>query len=129
VDTAAVDLRVWVDDWQMQCCGEPFRAASKVAWTLVELDPDSLVGVLGEEKAATVTHTEEHHSERGEPPTEGIVKSVRAVYCRMVSLPDDPRTFVPVPDSAVLVQVDRATGWEPTRRGLRFRGYLVDLRV
>jgi hypothetical protein len=36
--TLAVALVVWVDGWQMQCCGTPFAVGSQVAWTLGEAD-------------------------------------------------------------------------------------------
>ena len=32
-----MDMTVWVDSWQMQCCGEPFCRGSQVAWTLARL--------------------------------------------------------------------------------------------
>ena len=35
-------MTIWVDGWQMQCCGEPFRLGSQVAWTLRAADPDGL---------------------------------------------------------------------------------------
>ena len=37
-----VGLTVWVDSWQMQCCGEPFRVGSQVTWTLGAADQDWL---------------------------------------------------------------------------------------
>jgi hypothetical protein len=27
-------MTVWVDSWQMRCCGEAFHVGSQVAWTL-----------------------------------------------------------------------------------------------
>ena len=33
-------MAVWVNSWQMQCCGDPFRRGSKVAWTLRDVDSD-----------------------------------------------------------------------------------------
>lgn len=35
-------LLVWVDAWQMQCCGDPFAVGSRVAWTLSEPDREWL---------------------------------------------------------------------------------------
>ncbi len=40
-------MTVWVDSWQMRCCGEPFRVGSQVAWTLSGADPDWLGAMLG----------------------------------------------------------------------------------
>lgn len=40
-------MTVWVDFWQMQCCGEPFRTGDQVAWTVRATDPDWLEVMLG----------------------------------------------------------------------------------
>jgi Family of unknown function (DUF6578) len=34
--------RVYVDDWQLECCGDPFAVGDEVAWTLVLSDRHSL---------------------------------------------------------------------------------------
>ena len=68
-------LLVWVDAWQMQCCGDPFAVGSSVEWTLA-----------------------------------GNIR-------------------VPIPETAVVVDVSAADGWFPEPDGLRFNGYLVDLRL
>jgi hypothetical protein len=52
-------MTIWVDGWQMQCCGEPFRLGSQVAWTLRAADPDWLEAVLGAQQI--VDAAEEHH--------------------------------------------------------------------
>jgi hypothetical protein len=122
-------LTVWVDDWQLQCCGEAFRTRSRVTWRLVEPERDELEAMLSPQDAAAVTHREEHHDDGEGPLTSGSVESIRAVYCRMAPPPDRPRLFLPVPDSAVLVDVDSAEGYEPDRDELTFRGYLVSLRT
>lgn len=47
-------MTLWVDAWQLQCCGEPFRLGSPVAWMVREADPDWLQAVLGAEATAGV---------------------------------------------------------------------------
>jgi Family of unknown function (DUF6578) len=59
--TQFVTMTLWVDAWQMQCCGEPFRLGSPVAWTVREADPDWLEAVLGAGAAPGVNGAEEHH--------------------------------------------------------------------
>lgn len=55
-------LRVWVEAWQIQCCGDAFEVGSKVEWTLCEQsDRDWLTSVLGDEFAREITYSEEHH--------------------------------------------------------------------
>lgn len=124
-------LRVWVDDWQMQCCGEPFRVGAPVSWTLVAPDVDWLTDALGADDAATVTHAEEHHGREVDDPdavtASGTVTSIRAVYCRYAPYTDDARIHAAEPGSILSVDVESADGWEPRREQLQFTGYLVEL--
>ena len=54
-------MTIWIDSWQMQCCGEPFRLGSRVAWTLRAADPDWLAATLGADAQQAVDAAEEHH--------------------------------------------------------------------
>ncbi len=56
-----VDLKVWVDDWQMQCCGAPFSVGDEVSWTLREPDTAWLEAVLDKDVAGGIGGAEEHH--------------------------------------------------------------------
>ena len=127
-----VEIKVWMDDWQMQCCGEPFTVGDEVGWTLRDPDTEWLELVLGSELANAVDSAEEHHGgiEEGVTPTVGIVTSIHAVRCRYAPLPDEAETHLaPVAGSGTLDAVRSADGWTPDRRGLRFAGYLVQLEV
>ena len=75
-------MTVWIDGWQMQCCGKPFRLGSQVAWTLRAADPDWLEAVLGAQQP--VDAAEEHHGGVPEDttPTRGTVTHIAAVHCR-----------------------------------------------
>src|SRR4051794_13560809 len=84
-------LTVWMDAWQMQCCGEPFNVGSQVSWSLAA-DPgrEFLAIVMGDDVAATVTHREEHHGcdpRDNAPKTDGVVRSIQAVRCRYAANP------------------------------------------
>lgn len=118
---------LWVDAWQMQCCGEPFHLGSQVAWTLGETDPDWLEAVLGAEVSPGVDGAEEHHGGIPEDtePTRGVVTRISAVHCCYAPRPGDPRTLYPVPDSGVLTDVESADGWIADRGEERFVGYIV----
>jgi hypothetical protein len=127
-----VDKTVWVDDWQMQCCGQPFTVGTTVSWTLREADPDWLIAVLGPDVASTVDAAEEHHSDaaRDTPTTTGTVGSIQAVHCRYGPQPGgDPRMHYPISGSGVITDVRSADGWTPDQGELRFAGYLVRLEV
>jgi hypothetical protein len=125
-----VTITLWVDAWQMQCCGEPFRLGSQVAWTLRDPDPDWLEVVLGAEASRAVDAAEEHHGGIPEDtePVGGIVTRIRAVHCRYAAGPGGgSRTLYPAPGSGVLTDVESADGWIADRGEERFVGYVVRL--
>lgn len=119
-----MELTVWVDAWQMQCCGQQFGVGSRVSWTLAEPDADWLPMVLGAD--VTVDAAEEHHGgvPDGTPETAGRVTAISAVHCRRSSSPGKQVQY-PVPSSAALTPVSSADGWTPDRDDLHFVGYLV----
>ena len=115
---------VFVESWQMQCCGESFGPGDCVSWT-VEAGGDSEFLELLFGTSVRCDAFEDHHDLLTSPePVRGLVRAVRAVTCRY-SL--DGKTLVPVPASAEMVPVLRADGWEPETESQRFVGYLVTL--
>ncbi|OKJ76459.1 DUF6578 domain-containing protein [Streptomyces sp. CB02460] len=124
-------LTIWVDDWQMQCCGEPFAAGDVVSWALMEADPEDYVDLVGADRADAIDFCEEHHGgEEGCAPTSLEVLSVVEVHCRY-GVPPGARDRVnhPVPGTTVLVPVEGAAdGWAKAREGVTFAGYLVTAR-
>jgi hypothetical protein len=133
-----VSLTVWIDDWQMQCCGEPFQVGSVVTWIL-DPKPEAgyLTAVLGEDEASRVTHYENHHGPVLEefPSTVGTVTAIRAVSCRFAPRPgDDSRMNYPVPGTSRISERTSADGWDvgpspdgADEAGSRFIGYVVDI--
>ncbi|MGW5641967.1 DUF6578 domain-containing protein [Saccharopolyspora sp. NPDC003752] len=123
---------VWVSEWEIQCCGEPFAVGERVDWTLRD-DPDRewLAAALGPELAQSVSHVESHHNEVPEEvsPVRARVLGIRRAYCRYAAAHGGDSHPYPVPGSAVLTEVDRADGWEAEMSGLHFNGYLVELDV
>jgi hypothetical protein len=122
--------RVWIDDWQMQCCGEPFAIGSRVTWTTYPIsERDWFAGFLDAATAAAITDHEDHHSSTADPShvRSGAVRSIDAVFCRYRRR---GKTMSPIEGSGVLLPRTSADGWEdddPSDDGLRFVGYLVDL--
>ena len=122
-------MTIWVDGWQMQCCGEPFRLGSQVTWTLRAADPDWLEAVLGAQQI--VDAAEEHHGGVPEDsmPIRGTVTHIAAVHCRYAPRSgSESRTIYPVAGSGVLTDIDSADGWTADRGDERFVGYLVQLK-
>ncbi|WP_330452172.1 MULTISPECIES: DUF6578 domain-containing protein [unclassified Streptomyces] len=124
-------LTIWVDDWQMQCCGDPFAPGDVVSWALMEVDPEDYVHLVGEERAEGIDFCEEHHGgEEGVPQVPLEVVSVVEVHCRYGLLPGaTDRIRGPVPGTTELVPVEGAAdGWAKAREGATFAGYLVTAR-
>lgn len=110
-------MMIWVDGWQMQCCGERFSVGTRVTWTLREPDADWLGTVLGPD--VQVDAAEEHHGgvPEGAPKTTGKVRRIEAVHCGYARPPGAGRTLYP------------ADGWTKGGGELKFAGYLVHLVV
>lgn len=122
-------LTVWVDDWQVQCCGEPFAVGQRVTWTLGPVDRACPRAVLGEELAATLTHREDHHGGLPDdtPATTATLRSIRAASCRYEVPAAGPRR--PVAGSATLQWRHAADGWEAPEGGRELVSYVVELEV
>lgn len=127
--------RVFVANWQMQCCGTPFAVGSDVSWFCIEPDGDWLPDALGTELAATVTDVYEHHgAEAGRESwtLEGAVRSIDAVSCRYARREPDPRApLYPVRGTTASRPLSSADGWEGDHDEpddvLSFLGYVVDV--
>ncbi|WP_420037710.1 DUF6578 domain-containing protein [Streptomyces sp. cg28] len=73
----------WVDDWQIQCCGESFTPGDAVSWHLLEVDPEDYADLVGSERAAEIDFCEGHHGREGEhAPTRLRVLTISEVHCR-----------------------------------------------
>jgi hypothetical protein len=132
VETGA--RRVWMDSWQMECCGDPFAIGSTVRWTVhTPTDPhfEWFSAVLGAEAAHRIDGVEEHHGDYEDEMqcVEGTVRSIEAVFCRFA--PTDPPqsdgAWGPVDGSGVRVPLFSASRTEQELDGLSFVGYVVAL--
>lgn len=127
--------RVFMDGWQIECCGEPFEVGDLVTWTVVDSpDPDSfLASAFGTELADSIDFDEDHHdmaehSKRAVTSRElvGWVEGIQAAFCSFT--PSD-RDHYPVPGSGVLEsRRGPVDGNEPgDLYEHHFIGYLVDI--
>ncbi|MFB8756393.1 DUF6578 domain-containing protein [Streptomyces nigra] len=117
-------VTIWVDDWQIQCCGEGFARGDVVSWTLLEVDPEDFADIVGGDRAAEIGFREEHHGDADPPPARLKVLTATEVPCR-IALPPGADAYRPVPGTTELVPVEKAGGWAEPRQGVRFMGYLV----
>jgi hypothetical protein len=115
-----VEINVWMDAWQLDCCGVPFQVGSEVHWQLrPPTDVAWLDVVFPPGVAATVGAVEDHHG--GSPLTTATVLSIATVHCRF-----GPK---PVAGSGVMAQVAAAQKWTSDKGDKRFAGFLVRARV
>lgn len=75
---------VWVDRWQMACCGTPFSTGDSVDWTVSsKVDRLFLGRVTTPEVAEMIDYSEEHHDDDEMVlGLTGVVRSIRLASCR-----------------------------------------------
>jgi hypothetical protein len=125
--TDGVELTVFVDNRQSDCCGEPFAVGSRMSWTLrrgSDVDRPWLAAVLGADVAATVDAAEEHHGGIPEDTrrTTGTVTWIAEVRYRR------PQGRL-LPDSGVVTEVAAVRKWAAHHGDLRMVGFLARLRL
>ncbi|MEU4255449.1 DUF6578 domain-containing protein [Streptomyces fradiae] len=120
-------LTIWVDAWQIQCCGESFAPGDVVSWTLLEVDSKDYADIVGRERAGGIDFCEEHHGwGEGRAATLVEVVSISEVHCRYGVPPGaTEQALRPVPGTTVLVPVQEADGGAKPRPDVSFAGYLV----
>ena len=122
---------MFVEDWQMQCCGDRFDIGSQVSWTTRPcLDGSWLTSIFGE-GAERFTDIEDHHSLDDLRPMRylsGVVRRIRAIWC---SFAESSSGSIAVAGSVVMRERASADGWEEGEddTGLRFVGYEVDIET
>ena len=126
-----VDVRtVWVDHWQLQCCGTPFEVGAGVSWTVTTPDAHYMDVVLGHVLPSGVDYCEEHHGDpfKDEVGLTGRVAHIRAVFCAFAPASNGPRSALrPVAGSAVLQDRSSVDGSERALDDLRLIGYVVTI--
>ncbi len=81
---------VWVDGWQMACCGTPFSIGDSIDWTVSsDVDRSFLGRVTSPEVAGRIDYSEEHHDDDDDDDDDemvlgltGVVRSIRLASCR-----------------------------------------------
>lgn len=119
-------VRIWYDDWQMQCCGEPFGVGDSITLSVdPERDFSWLVPAFGSELVHSIDFYETHHEEPGSLPS--ISGTVTAIFIAR------PRDENPAPlrrktpgGTGALEPVERIKQFE--RDVGNYSGYVIDLR-
>ena len=116
-------VTVWIDDWQIQCCGDPFKVGDTVRWTAVPwkspLSDDVYEG--------TIDYYYENHAGKDDRVFEitGTVTAITALYAMMAADSVKPKWKVPV--SWQSTAVDEADGDNDDVDDLTFQAYVVHL--
>ena len=95
-------MKIFIEAWQMQCCGDPFKVGDSVEWNVVNNNDGYYYerhGGTAPDKLIAVT---------------GTVSNILAVYRR-----DNAEEFT--------VEVSAADGWEKEIDGAKFDYYIVTL--
>jgi hypothetical protein len=124
---------VWLADWEMECCGEPFAVGDYVQWPGKVVDRSDWLERLFSDTRVVVHYAYDGHHEDGEPlvTVSGMVQRIDAVASSVVRIPvhargDEHRI---VEGGAVRHSVQRVERTPPFREkaGAEFVGYLVHL--
>ncbi|MEU9441344.1 DUF6578 domain-containing protein [Streptomyces sp. NPDC048304] len=100
-------MRVFYEDWQMECCGTPFAVGDEVAWRLVAYDAEDIREGWGYGAGARV---ERHGGGPDEETTERVKTTGRVHAIELVR-----QEFLVHTDPRLRAQLDRALepGGEP----------------
>lgn len=119
---------MWIDGWQLQCCGEPLVVGSRASLMLRPADRDWLTAVLGDELARSVGAVDERHPPAGVGVSNMIatVESITAVHCRLATrVTGGMPVGEAVPGTTTCTSIESADGWTAHQGELSFMGYLV----
>ncbi len=117
---------VWIADWELQCCGEPFAVGDVVSWRIRAEPSLHWPSPRDAEVVGAVAWAYDHHSDEVETPTSVAVRAINAVYQRFEA---HNGTLVPLPGSTVLQPRTRADGREQDDGPLRFIGYTAEVEL
>jgi hypothetical protein len=125
-------VKVILEGWEWQCCGQPFAVGSEVAWNIRPLAAEARAFVaepLGDAVAHAITHEETHHGDEPLPaPVRARIEAIWLVKWDRAPRPGDAsRVHYPVPGTGVVEALSAVDGSETEDD--RFEGYLVDLQL
>ena len=113
---------IWIDDWQMQCCGDPFNVYDAITWTVVAWDTEV-------PNFITQGHIDYYYENHTDDFIE-ITATVEKIQCIYQVFQYDPKVKANVPLYGKLEDYDGelAYGIEQNQEEYQFTGYLVTLK-
>lgn len=129
--TWGVKMTVYVENWQMDCCGDPFSAGSHVSWTLIQGRTAWIQTILGPDADLTIDAKEDHHGKlpAGTPATHGTTRGIYTISCQYAPSAGSTSLLEPVPGSGVLSRVVEAHRFGHHHYGGqgKFLGYIAQI--
>jgi hypothetical protein len=98
---------VWIDYWEMECCGEPFSVGDIVTWPAAEVVDQSWYADLGLGKVPGWAYSA-HTDDEGE--IRGAVEEIEAVFCRFRLVRREAKR---IPGTGILEHRSHAINFEP----------------
>lgn len=123
-------VRVWIDSWQQECCGEAWAVGDRVTFTVLRPAADAFAETFPEDSGVTIDWYEEHHPDKRTrlETVEGVIVDAAGVQRRYAPQLGAPvNNLYPVPGSALLTPVTKSDGDERRLEG--FAGYVVTLQI
>ena len=119
------NIIVLVENWQMQCCGMPFKVGEHVEWTVIKNMPNEYWDKFDREPVAYLY--ENHADNRTKVfKLQGIVKQITANYFTYETIWEEKRK-VRVPAEMKSIMVNEADGWDKAIEEWSFANYTVHL--
>ena len=113
------NIWIWVEEWQMKCCGDPFKVGDEVTWTAEEWRCD-MPKIPGVEE---IDYNYENHGDDDVHTICGTVRRIFAVYQTYKLNPADNRYY---PDLGKIIEIcGEAIGWEEDMGEYSFSAYYV----
>jgi len=117
--TVLMEAVVWVSEWEMACCGEPFSVGDRVSWHVVaeaETGGAWQAEIAAAAGGSSIDYCETHHEPYGDnaSPLTGTVVRIRAIIRESASSAANPIVFQSVPGTVGLrdlAALDRDSGW------------------
>jgi hypothetical protein len=118
-------MRVFMEYWQHECCGDLFAVGDAVTWPVRPVVGGWLAGMLRDGFGPGVRWTVERHNDEV-TQLHGTVSAIRSVFHRLERVERDPEHPRSLPGSAVLQEV-QCTGRTERFGDYEWAGYVVEL--
>jgi len=116
---------VYIESWQMQCCGKPFKIGDRIEWTACKWE-DDWVDPIGK-----IDYIYENHNVSGKALYTLIatVSEIKAQYYTTELRPSPRLNNAELPHMVYVKAIDvtEADGWDEDAEGLDFGSYMVSL--